>query len=174
MGRSLFLRACALAMAVGLASAPAAAAAGPMVFAGRESGPSTLGAPLATCPAGSMWYVAGSGVGSFTGLGRVTYTFGQCAMADMTTGWGHTLGTSTMTLVSAKGDKLALSYDMTFHATPMPIPKTADAFLRWTVAGGTGRFVHAHGSGDAWMYVQYSADVTGAQMSSVWLGWLAF
>ncbi len=174
MGKSLIVRACALAMAVGLLSAPAALGANRVQpFAGHGAGPSTLGEPIASCPAGSGWWVEATGTGMFTVLGPVTYSLGQCAAGDLNTGWGWTLGQPTMTLVATDGDQLVLAYQMTFKATLVEgVPTTAKAFLTWKVSGGTGSFAHARGAGNAWMSIQYGFPPFTADMSSVWFGWL--
>jgi hypothetical protein len=169
----------AIALALGATmllsiAAPVAAANHVRPFFGYGSGPSTLGPPIADCPAGSMWYVTGHGTGNFTHLGRANFALEQCATANMESGWGHTVGKASMTIVAANGDLLELSYDMTFHANLTQTPATAKTWLDWEVAGGTGRFVDATGSGEAIGHVQYTPDLTGATISLYWWGTLAY
>jgi hypothetical protein len=42
------------------------------------------------------------------------------------------------------------------------------------VVGGTGRFVHAKGWGVTWMHIEYTPDLSAAQISGVWWGTLAY
>ncbi len=154
--------------------APASAREPVRPFLGHATGMDSLVAATAACPAGSMWFVTENGTGYFTHLGRVQYTFEQCAAANLATGEGWTTGKGSMTILVASGDRLTLSYEATFQATPMPIPTTADVHLDWVVTGGTGRFVAATGSGEASLAVAYTPDLTGAVSASLWHGTVAY
>ncbi len=153
---------------------PAAAADPARPFRGTAAGPSTIGAPIAACPAGTMFFVEANGTGNFTHLGRVTYTLQQCAAVNFATGEGWTTKKGLMTITAANGDRLMLSYDMTFVATPVPVPTTAVGSMDWIVSGGTGRFAAATGSGDASVKVRYTPDLTGADFFSIWWGKIAY
>jgi hypothetical protein len=169
--------AAALALGVGLLlslATPAAAAGHPRPFLGHGTGTDVLGPPIASCPAGSMWFVEEKATGIFRHLGRVSFTLAQCAAADLTTGDGWTTAPGSVTITAANGDRLLLSYDMTFHATPMPIPKTAQAHVNWMVTGGSGSFAAARGSGVASFTFRYTPDLTGAVSSSIWWGTIVY
>jgi hypothetical protein len=155
-------------------AAPAAAADPARPFLGSDRGTSTIGPPIAACPAGSMFFVEEHDTGNFTHLGRVHSTMTHCAALDFATGAGWTTQPGSMTIIAANGDRLYLSYDATFQATPMPIPTTAVAHIDWVVTGGTGRFAAATGSGSASLTVNYTPDLSGASSSSVWSGTIAY
>lgn len=155
-------------------AAPAAAADPARLFLGVDKGTSTIGPPIAGCPAESMFFVEDNGTGFFTQLGRVNYTLEQCAAVDFATGEGWTTKNGSMTIIAAHGDRLVLSYRMKFLATPMPVPTTANAHIDWVAAGGTGRFVAARGSGMASFTIKYTRDLTGGATSSVWWGWISY
>jgi hypothetical protein len=153
---------------------PAVAAGHAKLLLGYGTGKDVIGPPIASCPAGSIWYLEDNGTGLFTQLGRVNFTYEQCAAADLATGNGWTTGPASMTIITAHGDRLLLSYEMTFHATPMPVPTTAHAQIKWVVAGGSGRFAAARGFGAASVFVKYTPDLTGAVSSSIWWGTIAY
>jgi hypothetical protein len=155
-------------------AAPAAAADPMRPFLGIDKGTSTIGQPIAACPAASMFYVQDTGTGYFAYIGRVNYTLDQCAAVDFSTGQGWTTRNGSMTIIAAHGDRLVLSYRMRFLATPMPVPTTANAHIDWVAAGGTGRFVSARGSGKASFNINYTPDLTGGATSSVWWGWISY
>ena len=172
----------AVALALGatllLALAAPAFAAGP-VRPYRGTGTETsslvpLMAPIEACPAQTMFHVTGNGMGNFAHLGLAHYTFEWCASANMATGDGWLTKDGSMALVAANGDQLVLTFDLTFKATPLPIPKTAVAHVDWTVQSGTGRFEDATGSGVATWSVVYFPDLTGATSTSVWSGTIAY
>jgi hypothetical protein len=153
---------------------PAAAVGHARLLLGYGQGNGVLGPPIASCPAGSMWFVTEKGTGFFTPLGRVEYTYSQCAAADLATGNGWTTGPGAMTITAAHGDRLLLSYKATFQATPMPIPTTANVQLKWVVAGGSGRFARASGYGAGSAKVRYTPDLTGAVSSWIWWGAITY
>ena len=165
----------AVALALGIAlllsmALPVAAAVRARPLVGFGTGQDVLGPPIASCPAGSGWYVQENGKGFFTQLGSVKWTYHQCAAADLSTGYGWTTAPGSMTITAANGDQLLLSYEMRFRATPLPIPTTAQAQIKWTVAGGSGRFAGARGFGGASIAIRYTPDLTGATSSSIWWG----
>jgi hypothetical protein len=169
----------AIALALGATlllslAAPVAACHPGRPFFGHTYGSSILAPATAACPPGSIWFVTAEGTGNFTHLGRVNFALEQCATANVESGWGHTVGKASMTIVAANGDLLELSYDMTFHANLTQTPATAKAWLDWEVAGGTGRFVDATGSGEAIGHVQYTPDLTGATISLYWWGTIRY
>ncbi len=158
-------------------TAPAAASNATRPFVGHAMGTSTItpivGA-IPDCPAGSMFLVKENGTGTFTHLGRVDYILQQCAAVNFNTGEGWTTKNGSMTLIAANGDRLVLSYEMKFIATPLPVPKTAIAHLDWTVASGTGRFAAPSGEGEATWSVVYTPDLSGADSVSVWSGTIGY
>lgn len=153
---------------------PVVAAGHARPFLGYGTGKDVLGPPIAGCPATSIWFFKEDGTGFFTQMGRVSYTFGQCAAADFTTGDGWTTAPGSMTITGAHGDRLLLSYEMTFHATPMPVPTTAQAHIKWVVTGGSGRFAAARGFGVASATFHYTPDLTGAVSCSIWWGTIVY
>jgi hypothetical protein len=84
--------------------------------------------------------VSGSGTGQSTQLGRYTITF-TVAVNLLT---GATLGTGTMELVAANGDKVFASF--AGQGSPTEDPAIASVVENVTITGGTGRFDGATGS----------------------------
>jgi predicted small integral membrane protein len=99
------------------------------------------------CPGDAFLRATVAGRGQLLHLGLTQVAFTHCTWLDLVTGAGWT-GIGDMTLTAANGDKLFLHYQATFQMDPWPdfVSSTVGTFP-WTVVGGTGRFVHASGSG---------------------------
>lgn len=132
----LILSACALILLGSSISASADAGARP--FRATLAGEVTF-VPSSACPAPFMSTMT-VGSGTATHLGSVTMTAAHCA--------GFVFN-GQMTLVAANGDKVFMTYDGT--STDTPVVHITGGFQ---ITGGTGRFIHATGSGT------YTATIT--------------
>jgi hypothetical protein len=111
-----------------------------MDFSGEGPGASRCDPP-AVGPA--AWISTFDGRGNGTHLGRYSEHNTHCAYATgMTTGFFNE-GLSTIT--AANGDTLTLSYEGTWVLDLAA--GTSIVTEEWTITGGSGRFLHASGSG---------------------------
>ena len=137
----------ALAATLALALAAPALAADPVrPFGGSTIGAGSMGPP--NCP-GAAWQYMETSTGEMLHLGRVTLVVSHCTFVDTWSNGapatGHT-GPGTFTFTAANGDMLILGYQsLTFQISPDGLFSHADG--TWVVAGGTGRFAGATGSG---------------------------
>jgi len=97
--------------------------------------------PLAVDPA--AWFSTFEGHGNSTHLGRYSEHNTHCSYATGPTAGYFDEGLSTIT--AANGDTLTLSYGGTWVLDPAA--GTSTVTEDWTITGGTGRFLHASGSG---------------------------
>lgn len=137
-----------LAAALCLAIAAPVAAKDPVrPFGGWVAGVDSAELNPTDCPAGWMLRYFSAGTGQLLHLGRVRFTVTHCVVMDSPVD-GRS-GPGTITITAADGDTLSLTETGgTFKFDqPMPMTTTSDAKLAWVVAGGTGRFVGATGSG---------------------------
>jgi hypothetical protein len=113
------------------------------------------------CPADSMWRYLGVGSGSFTHVGSVEFSITHCS--KMTSETRGAFGPGSATITAPNGDVLTLTtwgtFDLVFGPTG---PQYSDVALEWEVAGGTGRFVEAAGSGTATALGDLAAETTAA------------
>lgn len=110
------------------------------------------GAPDVTapgCPSGVIWRFHGWGTGEMSHLGPVEYAFTHCTYPDFS------ITPGTFTFVADNGDELVIAYVGTYEVIGAMEGFTGEG--TWTAVGGTGRFLHATGSG-SWMTV---GDVPG-------------
>jgi hypothetical protein len=99
------------------------------------------------CPSDAFLRANVTGEGTFLHLGSTRVIFTHCTYLDLQTGAGRT-DPGEMTLTAANGDLLVLHYRATFQMAPWPdfVSSTVKTW-DWVVAGGTGRFHGATGSG---------------------------
>ncbi len=135
----------ALVAAVCLAVAAPAAADSARPFGGHDRVADTFLAPT-TCPQGALWRYAATGTGWFLHLGLSSVSVTHCTFFDMASGTG-TFGPGTITITAADGDELRLVHRGTFSLVMTPDGLTSAFDMTWVVAGGTGRFARATGSG---------------------------
>ena len=126
-----------------LATSATAAATDMRPFRGVTYGTDSYGPP--SC-AGASWQYHHEGFGEVAHLGRVTVVVDHCTYFDPVAGFA-TFGPGTITLVAANGDTLILSDWGTATLVMTPEGPTSVVDLFWEVAGGTGRFSDAAGSG---------------------------
>jgi hypothetical protein len=153
----------ALVLALALA-VPAAAADPVRPFRGSGSGADSMGAP-AGCPAWAQWRYESSGTMYVTHLGLTSFHVSHCSA--MTAGSEGQFGAGTMTYTAADGDTLVLADWGTFDLTlgSGGAPERSDVDLNWEVAGGTGRFADAEGSGHG---AGYSVLTSGMTNMTLW------
>ena len=140
--------------------APVAAADPARPFAGHDRVVDTLIAPT-NCPEGAAWRYAATGTGTFLHLGRSAVSVTHCTFVDMASGTG-TFGPGTITLTAANGDELRLVHRGTFTLVMAPDGLTSVFDMTWVVAGGTGRFTGATGSGTTHGSSLLSTGITAA------------
>jgi hypothetical protein len=128
-------------------AAPVAAKDPVRPFGGWVAGVDSAAFDPTDCPAGWMIRYSSAGTGQLLHLGRVQFAVTHCVIMDSPVA-GRS-GPGTITIMAANGDTLLLTETggtFTFDQ-PMPLTTTSDAKLAWVVAGGTGRFAGATGSG---------------------------
>ncbi len=158
-----------IAAALCLAFAAPAAAGDPIrPFRGWDSGLDLApGVPPAEC-VGAVILYRGQGTGEFLHLGRAHVEVSHCTYVDLATGAGW-FDNGTLTITAANGDTLVMAEHGTFQLSPAPdgsMNSTINS-LDWTVIGGTGRFMHATGSGGAHGFSVNAT--TPASTTTVWL-----
>lgn len=124
-------------------AAPAAAKDPVRPFDAWVSGTDSMG-DVSTCPAGATLRYVSSGSGTMMHLGLTTGAVTHCVWMDSPT--SGRFGAGTITFTAANGDVLILAQVGTFQFDAWP-PTTSTIELTWIVAGGTGRFADASGSG---------------------------
>jgi hypothetical protein len=137
-----------VAAALGLAFAAPVAAKDPVrPFRGSFTTVDSFDIPALGCPSDAFLRANVVGQGQFLHLGLTAVRFTHCSWLDFETGKGWS-DVGEMTLTAANGDTLFLTHQATFHMDPWPdfVNAIVDSF-DWRVVGGTGRFVHATGSG---------------------------
>jgi hypothetical protein len=147
------------ALCVGVA-APVSAADPARPFAGHDRVADTLLTPSG-CPAGANWRYSATGTGWFRHLGLTSVAVTHCTFVDMATGTGS-FGPGTITLTAANGDELDLVHRGTFSLAMTPDGLTSAFDMTWVVAGGTGRFAGATGSGTTHGWSLLSTRITTA------------
>lgn len=97
---------------------------------------------------GYTWYFFASGTGNVTHLGKVDFELGHCT-AEISEEFVVWEG-GTITFTAANGDTLEIAESGESELFfPNPGPPTGFTYVgEWEVVDGTGRFVHAAGSGD--------------------------
>ena len=138
------LAAAALCLVVAV---PAAAKDPVRPFGGCSVGVGTGSAPT-DCPAGAFGRYVEEGTGQLLHLGSIHYIVSHCVVMDSPVD-GHIVPGGSVTYTAANGDTLVMtetSGSFTFDQ-PMPMTTTSIAEITWQVAGGTGRFAGATGSG---------------------------
>lgn len=96
------------------------------------------------CPTWAVWRFSSEGQGKLSHLGSVGYELTQCT----TPGPDGFYSEGTIRFVAANGDELFLEHIM--QGELVGDPAEPDGFTMggtWVAVGGTGRFVHATGSG---------------------------
>ena len=159
MKRMIWTTSLVAALCLALA-APVAAADPARPFAGHDRVADTFSPPT-TCPDGALWRYSGAGPGQFRHLGRTSVSVTHCTFVDMASGTG-TFGPGTITLTAADGDELYLVHRGTFSLVMAPDGLTSVFDMTWVVAGGTGRFASATGSGTTHGSSLLSTGITAA------------
>jgi len=137
-----------VAAALCLAFAAPASAADPVrPFRGSATTVDSFDLTHPGCPSDAFLRATVTGEGAFLHLGSTRVSFTHCTYLNLETGAGWT-DVGEMTLTAANGDRLFLHYLATFQMAPWPdfVSSTVKTW-DWTVAGGTGRFERAAGSG---------------------------
>lgn len=117
-------------------------------------GPPTDTPPLAPpCRPDAAWRYYSVGNGIFTHLGNAQASTTHCTYITAVAGDPPTpiagdFGPSRSVFTAAPGDELYLTYSGSFHVEMTPTgPVGVIDQITWTITGGTGRFLHAAGSG---------------------------
>jgi hypothetical protein len=122
-------------------AAPASADRGSRPFKGMVAGEVAFNlVPESGCPNYGGLRSESSAVGTSTHLGRTVMTAQHC------TPLGDDFGPGTMTLTSASGDEVWITYH---GSAPFPGPGVTvyQGSIEFKVVGGTGRFMNAVGGG---------------------------
>lgn len=98
------------------------------------------------CSPAANWVLSYEGTGTVSHLGSVIERGSHCTRIDFATLTGD-VGEAQWFLRAANGDVLQLSFSGTF-AIDLAKGEVV-GLLDWWVVGGTGRFTHATGGGDA-------------------------
>jgi hypothetical protein len=98
------------------------------------------------CSPAANWVLSYEGTGTVSHLGSVVEQGSHCTRIDFATLTGD-VGEAQWFLEAANGDVLELSFSGTF-AIDLAKGEVV-GLLDWWVVGGTGRFTHATGGGDA-------------------------
>jgi hypothetical protein len=98
------------------------------------------------CSPAANWVLSYEGTGTVSHLGSVVERGSHCTRIDFATLTGD-VGEAQWFLEAANGDVLELSFSGTFAIDPAR--GEVVGLLVWWVVGGTGRFTHATGGGDA-------------------------
>jgi hypothetical protein len=139
-----------LALVVLVASPALATPEDGVPIKGTVIGVDTMNAPTGCDPiqGGSdfdaQWLYRSTGTGNISHLGRVDFVVEHCSYIDFATGTG-VFDNGTTTFVAANGDTLVLSHSGSFAV----VGPFSYIDMNWNVAGGTGRFADATGSGTA-------------------------
>jgi hypothetical protein len=112
--------------------------------------------PLAPpCGTNALWRYYSVGTGNFTHLGKVDATATHCTYGmefagDPPMPVAGFFGPGRIVITSAPGDELYMTYAGTWRLEMTPSgPISVIGPMTWTITGGTGRFLHATGSGSA-------------------------
>ena len=159
MKRMIWATSLVAALCLALA-APVAAADPARPFAGHDRVSDSFSPPT-TCPQGATWRYSGAGTGQFLHLGRASVSLTHCTFVNMASGTG-TFGPGTITLTAANGDELHLVHRGTFRLVMAADGLTSVFDMTWVVAGGTGRFGGATGSGTTHGSSLLSTGITAA------------
>jgi len=124
---------------------------------GQDSiGPPTDTPPLAPpCRPDAAWRYYSVGNGIFTHLGKVEVSTTHCTYVTEFAGdppmpVAGVFGPSRTVFTSAPGDELYMAISGAFHIEMSASgPISVVDPITWTITGGTGRFLHANGSGSA-------------------------
>ena len=98
------------------------------------------------CSSAANWVLSYEGTGTVSHLGSVVERGSHCTRIDFATLTGD-VGEAQWFLQAANGDVLELSFSGTF-AIDLAKGEVV-GLLDWWAVGGTGRFTHATGGGDA-------------------------
>jgi uncharacterized membrane protein len=159
MKRAFWAAALGAALCLALA-APVAAANPARPFAGHDRVADTM-LPPSDCPGGATWRYSAAGTGVFLHLGQSSVSVTHCTFVDMASGTGN-FGPGTITITAANGDDLRLVHQGTFRLAMTPDGLTSVFDMTWVVAGGTGRFAGATGSGTTHGSSLLSTGITAA------------
>jgi hypothetical protein len=165
MKHLVFVTLAALLLVLG--AVPAASADQARPFKGSWVSPDGLDFAAPGCPSGAYFRFSTTGEGQFSHLGRSAVSMTHCTSL----GPGPLEGSfdpGILALTAANGDTLILGHEGSFTLTPNPAGPppfaTATTEMTWWVAGGTGRFADASGSGTG---VSYDDLITGVQRFSL-------
>jgi len=145
---------------------------------GQDSyGPLTDTPPLAPpCRPDAAWRHYGVGNGIFTHLGKVEISTTHCTYVtdfagDPPTPVAGVFGPSRTVLTAAPGDELYMTFSGAFHIEMSASgPISVLDPITWTITGGTGRFLHANGSGSA----HGTGDIVKNVSSLNWTGTISY
>jgi hypothetical protein len=121
--------------------------------------------PAPTC-VGGAWDIATSGWAVTSHLGIAEWEQSHCTHFDFATYTAFTEN-GRATLTAPNGDTVELAYVATFTADA----QYAYLSIDWEITGGTGRFLHASGSGTGWGQGDYVVTLT---THSTWVGTLTY
>lgn len=121
--------------------------------------------PAPTC-AGGSWDIQTSGWAMTSHLGMAEWEQSHCTHFDFVTFTGLTEG-GRATMTAPNGDTLELAYVASFTADE----RYAYLTIEWQITGGTGRFLHASGSGTGWGAGDYVVTLT---TQTTWVGTLTY
>lgn len=135
---------------------------------GEDSyGPPTDTPPLAPlCGPDALWRYYSAGNGIFTHLGKVMFSTTHCTYGTEFAGdppmpVAGVFRPSRSVFTAGPGDELYMTYSGSFHVemAASGLVGVIDQ-MTWTIAGGTGRFLHATGSGSARGMADFVKNVT--------------
>jgi len=147
-----------------LAAAPASVGASDnaLKFQGWTVGEDSFGPPTDTpplaepCEVDADWRYYSAGPGIFTHLGKTTHSVTHCTYITVwadppqnTIPSAGEFGPGRMVITAGPGDELYMTYSGEFHIEMSPSGPVSIFGSTWTITGGTGRFLHATGSGSA-------------------------